>query len=268
MSSLVHTARIVRRFRASPTVIVLDLCAPTLTTFHPGQWIDFMAPPYTWVGGFSLVSSPRDLPTVSVAVKRSTHPPAAWVHSQEAEETNREVKIRVGGTCTLLPMEENDDSDDDHPSRTAVFCAGGIGISPILSQYREFLRLRDKTKTDNDDVGEVSAASTMFLYSVSSPDDFIFVEELGALSKPGSQTGQDRMVFALTQTNDWGGEAVIKEFPHIERRQGRILTDFLDQAPPGSRFYVCGPPSMIDDAVDHLEKRGIPQDCIQYEKWW
>ena len=53
--------------------------------FQPGQWVDFHAPGLITLGGFSIVSPPSQLTssrTFEIAVKRSQHPPAHWVHTQ------------------------------------------------------------------------------------------------------------------------------------------------------------------------------------------
>eukprot|EP00536_Pseudo-nitzschia_multiseries_P003847 jgi/Psemu1/186755/e_gw1.61.42.1 len=126
-----HAGTIVKRARISPTVMVLDIrVAPSLTTFLPGQWVDFVVAKQTneqhnWVGGFSIASSPRDLPTITLAVKRSDDPPAAWVHDDEQSAVGVPVEVRVGGN-------RNSVLDERLPLRPSVFCAGGIGISPVL----------------------------------------------------------------------------------------------------------------------------------------
>mmetsp|Transcript_18335 Transcript_18335/g.51097 ORF Transcript_18335/g.51097 Transcript_18335/m.51097 type:complete len:284 (+) Transcript_18335:113-964(+) len=281
-----HTGTIVKRFRISPTVMMLDIrVAPSLTTFSPGQWVDVLAKQADedWVGGFSIASSPRDLPTITLAVKRSDHPPAAWVHDDVRSAVGVPVEVKVGGSCVL---------DDHLPLRPSVFCAGGIGISPILSQYREFLFRRDAMTAAS--TGRIEAncttntrttpgtPSTMFLYSASSAKELVFGKELAELSKEGCSKGHDRMVFSLTngETIDDGNpqnrssETTLQEescpFPaHVERRKGRILTDFLDEGPIDANYYICGPSSMIDDAVSHLKDvRSIPSERIKYEKWW
>ena len=257
-----HHGKIIRKFQASPTVMVLDLNVPSLSTFDPGQWIDFVVKPYTWIGGFSIASSPRDLPTIRIAVKRSDHPPSTWVHEQS--KVNDIVELQIGGTCTLIQQHQAT-ADNMKPPPPAVFCAGGIGISPILSQYREFLHQRRQT-VDID----ATQSPSMFLYSVSTSEELVFGKELGELSLSTSwKPGHDRMVFSLTKTTDklWD-DAIVDEFPTIERCNGRILTKFLDEAPDNAIYYICGPPSMIDDAVSHLLERGVTDSCIKYEKWW
>lgn len=252
-----HAGRILRRSRISPTVMLLDIDVPSLESFLPGQWVDFVAKPNKWVGGFSIASSPRDLPRITLAVKKSTDIPATWIHDGGKCSEGLSVEIRVGGDSVL---------DERLPLRPAVFCAGGIGVSPILSQYREFLFLRDHKNTLSDTNRKTATASTMFLYTASSAQELVFGSELAELSREGSKAGSDKMVFALTKETS----NISSDMPsHIECRTGRILTEFLGETPDDANYYICGPPSMIDDAVHHLtDVRTIPREQIYYEQWW
>jgi ferredoxin-NADP reductase len=182
-----HTGKIVRRCLISPTVMRLDIHAPSLKMFKPGQWVDFVAKPNEWVGGFSIVSSPRDLPIVTLAVKKSDHPPATWIHNYLAVDDT--VEIRVGGDCTL--------EEEQIHLRPSVFCAGGIGISPILSQYREYLFLREKATSTTTTTTAALNTTTMFLYSASTIEELVFADEL---AQSGSKKCHDRMVFTITET--------------------------------------------------------------------
>ena len=273
-----HAGKILRRSRISPTVMLLDIQVPSLESFRPGQWVDFVAKPNEWVGGFSIASSPRDLPTITLAIKKSKDAPSIWIHNDGQCSVGLPVEIRVGGDSVL---------DEKLPLRPSVFCAGGIGVSPILSQYREFLFLREKNNHGCPDANDkIEKASIMFLYTASSMAELVFGSELAELSQQGSEIGCDKMVFACT-----GETSQSKSYPstassaaknkeswvldggdvpsHIERRTGRILTEFLNEAPQNANFYICGPPSMIDDAVHHLTQvRMIPQEQINFEKWW
>mmetsp|Transcript_22174 Transcript_22174/g.54900 ORF Transcript_22174/g.54900 Transcript_22174/m.54900 type:complete len:259 (+) Transcript_22174:170-946(+) len=256
-----HAGKIITRSRISPTVMLLEIEAPSLKSFQPGQWVDFVAKPNEWVGGFSIASSPRDLPKITLAVKKSKDRPATWVHNDEQCSVGFPIEMRVGGNSVL---------DERLPQRPSVFCAGGIGVSPILSQYREFLFLRDKTNAASgspDANVTVETAPTMFLYTASSTTELVFGSELAELSRHGSQLGHDKMEFALTQNKESLDSGDIPS--HVTCRTGRVLAEFLNDAPHDANFYICGPPSMIDDAVNHLTNiRAIPQERIYYEKWW
>jgi len=198
------------------------------------------------IGGFSIASSPSLLPRLVLAVKNSSHPPAAWVHNKSEGADGTPVEVQIGGSCTLL---------DHGEKRPAVFCAGGIGISPVLSQYREFLSRREKSQSNSP---------TMFLYSVSTQDELVFSDELDLLASETNKS-LDRMVFTLTQSSTWEPKTNYKS---AELKTGRLMKTFLDSAPRDSIFYICGPPTMLDQAVEHLKTTGISPDSIQYEKWW
>ena len=242
-----HSGRIIRKFAASPTIVVLDLEIPTLSKFEPGQWLDFMVPPNKWIGGFSIVSCPKDLPNVTIAVKRSNHPPAEWVHQQSS--VGALVEIQVGGSCTL---------PDTAEKHQAVFCAGGIGISPILCQYREYIRRRD--------AAAYGKARTYFYYSVKSQDELVFEDELFELTSRNRDL--DRLTVTLTKQTEWKGLTNTDDLPNVEFRTGRFLQPFLDMMPLSAVYYICGPRLMLDHAVSQLKNRGVPQEHIRYELWW
>ena len=244
-----HAAKILARRVVSPTVIVLDLeVAPTLQ-FQPGQWLDFVVPPYEWVGGFSPASLPSELPKVSIAVKRSNHPPSQWVHSEESKQVGRPVQVQVGGKCVL-----NTSQFDTQP---VVFCAGGIGISPLLSMYRQWAQLQ-QSRTAN------SPPRASFLYSVSTEEELVFREELVLAASSSSD-----VIFTLTQKSNWSPNLkTTLESQGVECRTGRYMKEFLQAADPTSAFYLCGPPNMLDEGVDMLEKRGIDKRNLHFERWW
>ena len=236
-----HAGHIVTKRLASPTVTILELQVPSLTSFHPGQWVDFVAPPHHWVGGFSLASSPNDLPNLMLAVKASStssQKPAQWVTSDS--NIGDSVRVRVGGSCVLQ-------KDFLHP---AVFCAGGIGISPLVSLYRQHVQERG-------DHGKGAS----FLYIVYTEDELVFVEDLIELAS----SRDDRLLLSLTRQNMWK-----QPFKGVKCFTGRqVMQTFLsDDTSSDAFYYLCGPPSMLDEAINLLQLKGISSKRIVYEKWW
>lgn len=270
-----HAAKIVKRYLASPTVVVLELeVSKTLKTFLPGQWVDFVVQPHTWTGGFSIASSPKLLPSLTLAIKKSDHPPSMWVHNPHESVVGRSVEIQVGGTCTLT---ETDIEQKSSSACCYVFVAGGIGISPILSQYRQVLECRRQLESQQQQLKSV------FLYSVSTQDELVFGDEIVNLD---IDAALDKLVFTMTKSsdNEWKGPivAAAKATQNLELKTGRIMKEFLDEVPvPGdgddnrrpssssSQYYICGPPNMLDDAISYLESnKGIHKGQLHYEKWW
>ena len=260
-----HVGTIIRKQLASPTVMVLELKVPTLSSFLPGQWVDFMVPPHSWIGGFSIASSPKDLPNLTLAIKRSSHPPAAWVH--ESSHVNQDVHVQVGGTCVLPPLDSSTTTTEEFAaSPPRIFCAGGIGISPVLSQYREFLSQRSAHWTPTS-----PGPAARFLYTVSLPSELVFADELAELARKGkAQNPHDQMIFSLTLASKWE-EGAVKLYPGVELKIGRVMKIFLDNCSykEDCIYYLCGPPAMLDDATTHLaDRRGVDPKLIQYEIWW
>jgi ferredoxin-NADP reductase len=231
--------RIVAKRAASPTVTVLDLHVPSLTSFLPGQWVDFMAPPHTWIGGFSLASSPKDLPLVTLAVKASSQEPSQWVTYKS--QVGDAVQVQVGGNSVLR---------QDCGDKPAVFVAGGIGISPLLSMYRQYTQERENG----------GGAQARFLYLVSKEEELVFIDELVHLT---SENG-DGLVLSLTQQKEWK-----RPLQGATCLLGRdVMRAFLqNQVSQNTIYYICGPPTILE-AIDLLEQKGVPSSNVVYEKWW
>ena len=266
-----HVAKILARRVASPTVVVLELqVLGSSFRFQPGQWVDFRVPPHDWIGGFSPASVPSDLPKITLAVKRSDHAPSQWVHSASSSEIGREIHIQVGGTCVL------DTATIDQQS--VVFCAGGIGISPLLSMYRYWNELQRqyycKNRQEQDGSCPVleGAPTVSFLYSVPTEEELVFGDVLvheASVTNNNHDIPPPQITFTLTQQPAWTDSLKSSlEARGVVCRTGRLMKEFLQQADPTSTFYLCGPPAMLDEGIDLLERWGIDKDHVHFEKWW
>ena len=259
--TMYHTGKILRRTLASPTVMILELDVPTLPFFRPGQWVDFVVPSRNWIGGFSIASSPNDLPNLTLAIKKSSHLPATWVH--EESRIGEEVQVQVGGTCVLSPLSTTPEEFRNAPP--SVFLAGGIGISPILSQYREFINHRANLVNST-----TSGPAAKLLYTVSDETELVFAEELLGLATSGvGLNANDEMIFSVTQAAQWSMDAHRAYGHAVTLATGRIMRSFLGKQARSSMFYLCGPSGMLDDAVAFLQDAsGVDPSNIHYEKWW
>ena len=52
--------------------------------------------------------------------------------------------------------------------------------------------------------------------------------------------------------------------------RGRIDADLLrsEGIDPNALFFICGPPSMIQDVAAMLAALGVPGSRVRYEQWW
>ncbi len=122
-----------------------------------------------------------------------------------------------------------------------VFLAGGIGISPIMSMLRTLADRGDKRPC-------------LLLYGNLGWDDVVFREELDPLGDRLDLT----VVHVLGEPpDDWSGETGFIDDGVLERHLG--------DHPERARYFVCGPPAMLDAVAGALTRRGVPDRHIDLE---
>jgi len=122
-----------------------------------------------------------------------------------------------------------------------VFIAGGTGIAPLRAMLRHALTL------PHQNIG--------LFYSVRTPDEFAYEEELRRLARDG----KIELRQTVTRANDanWTGP------------RGRLKRDALEELvhDPATLCFVCGPPSLVDEMPKLLEELGISRERIKIEEW-
>lgn len=106
-------------------------CYVTIISYSFIFRVDVFLPNVDQVGGFSMYSPPallEETGTIQLAVKKSTWPPAAWIHTHC--QVGSKLSIRVGGDFYY----EVPPKSQDVPEMLLI--AGGVGINPLLSILR------------------------------------------------------------------------------------------------------------------------------------
>jgi NAD(P)H-flavin reductase len=137
------------------------------------------------------------------------------------------------GTFTFPP---------DLTQRRLLFVAGGTGIAPLRAMLDHALRAHP-------------AERISLLYSARRADEFAFMAEMRGHERAG------RLELHPTVTRDDGG---------WEGGRGRIgrahfeavLHDRLD-----TLCFICGPASLVSEAVLTLVELGVPRGAIRTETW-
>ncbi len=121
--------------------------------------------------------------------------------------------------------------------RRLLFIGGGAGMAPILS----LLRSLSESGSDRD---------ATYYYGARTEDDLFHLQELSGLPCG--------FVPACSEdSNGWAGEA-------------GLITDVVDRLEGDVTevdAYVCGPPPMVEAAIALLERRGVPEAHIYFDKF-
>jgi NAD(P)H-flavin reductase len=125
--------------------------------------------------------------------------------------------------------------------RRFVFIAGGTGIAPLRAMMHRALHLPHRN------IG--------LFYSVRTPDEFAFEDELRELARTGQIELRQTVTRAIDA--DWTGP------------RGRLNRAALEELvhDPATLCFICGPPALVDEIPRVLAEMGIPRERIKIEEW-
>ena len=121
-----------------------------------------------------------------------------------------------------------------------MFIAVGTGIAPLRAMMRRALHLPHRN------IG--------LFYSVRTPDEFAYEEELRALAAAAEI--ELRQTVTRSSDADWTGP------------RGRLNREALEELvhDPATLCFVCGPPALVDEAQDP-DRAGYSTERIRIEEW-
>jgi ferredoxin-NADP reductase len=134
---------------------------------------------------------------------------------------------------------------DPDASVPAVFIAGGIGITPMMSMLRWC-------------VAEQPQRLVHLYYGVRNSGDHAFKSVLENLA-----AAHPAFKLNVVYSNPGAGDALASDYQHA----GYIDVPLLRRTLPHGRhqFYVCGPPPMMQSLVPALRDWGVQADDIHFE---
>jgi propane monooxygenase reductase subunit len=215
--------------------LVLKLLEPTEIAFWPGQYVDITIPGTDATRSFSMANtSSKDSGQLEFIIR--CYPDGRFSDYLDTELAVGD-ELDVTGPFGVFTLRDGRDSD-------IVFVGGGAGMAPILSVLRSLAEKQSSRKVT-------------FYYGARTQKDLCFEKELYALSE---QLPGFRYVPALSEAEagePWDGEV-------------GMVTDIVKKYETdlsAADSYVCGPPPMVEAAMEVLSVLGAPDKNIYYDKF-
>jgi predicted ferric reductase len=208
---------------------------------HPG--LDAVPGQYAWLvvgsGPFSVEQHPFSL-------SHDAEHPEGWVRFtiKELGDWSSTVGDLEPGTRAYVDGAYGAFSPDRAEAPGYVFVAGGVGITPILGILHTLAARGDKRPMT-------------VVHADKSVDDLTASDELAELQ---DQLDLEVVTVLEDPPAGWEGDTGLPD------------ADLLDRVAPDRQrerfqYFVCGPPPMLDAVEDSLEKRGVPVENIQVERF-
>jgi ferredoxin-NADP reductase len=203
--------------------------------FHAGQAVWIGRPGLDERKPYSIASAPADL-------ARGQALEFLVGLEDDGEAGPHLAGIGPGGLVEVEGPLGGFDLPPSAPNAPVLLVAGGTGIAPLRSMWRELLA--------HDRPPPIAV-----IYSARTAEQLVFVEELRALERAGG------LALTLTVTGadpSWGGT------------MGRVSTEMLAArvpAPAVTRCAICGPAAFVAHVGHVLTRLGVPLAHISTERW-
>lgn len=235
------------------TLILRPVDGLPLPDFAPGQYLTFSIdlpassaePKRTIVRCYSLSDQPNG-ETYRITVKRMLAPvtrsdlPAGAASNflHDAVRNGDVLKVKAPSGIFVL------DTTSDTP---AVFIAGGIGVTPMISMIAWSLAHQPERRI-------------FLFYGVRNSSDHAFKVLLERLAQ-----GHPAFTLAVLYGAPGPDDIETRDYQHT----GFIDVALLKRILPHGRhqFYVCGPPAMMAALVPALAEWGVPKSDIRFESF-
>jgi len=214
--------------------LVVRLVEPAAIKFFPGQYVDFVIPGTDETRSFSMANT-SSLESGQLEFVIKVYPDGLFSRFLDTEVKVGD-RLDITGPFGVFTLR-------DAPGSDLVFVGGGAGMAPILALLRTMAERGIDRKTT-------------FYYGARRKRDLCFEDELRELE---SRLPSFRYVPALSEPDgdDWDGEVGL--ITDVVRRGESSLVS--------TDAYVCGPPPMVEAALELLPALGVADKRIFYDKF-
>lgn len=227
------SGRIVAQEKLTHDITRLVVALDETLNYKAGQFADLSIDSLGGVRrSYSFASSPQPDGKVSFFVRKVP----GGVFSTLVNETDVTGRaLKVDGPLGDFWLRQSD--------APLLMVAGGSGLAPILAILEEV-------------VARQSARPVTLLFGAREQRDLYALEQLQQLAQ--GWRGQFRFVPVLSheaEGSEWRGE------------RGLVTEKIPALAEAGAHAYLCGPPAMIDRAVETLLQQGIRREHIHADRF-
>lgn len=217
--------------------LVLRVCDPAALEFKAGQYVDIDIPGAEGEHrSFSMANAPGEPDRLEFMIKLYEGGHFSGLLANGAGIAVGD-ELRCKGPFGMFTLR-------DSSPRRLVFIAGGAGMAPVLSLLRSMAE-------------KGTARPATFYYGARTEADLFALEEIERL---GSVLPDFSFVPALSDVQEgggWNGEA-------------GLITDVVDRLEDELAdvdAYLCGPPPMVDAAIALLDRRGVPEAHVYFDRF-
>ncbi|TCT04870.1 FAD-dependent oxidoreductase [Paralcaligenes ureilyticus] len=235
-----YDARLKKREEVAAGTMAFHIEKPAGFTFKPGQAIDVILPESVVADAqnarhtFSIVSSAAQNELTFATRMRDS------VFKNALKALPIGTALKIEGPFGSLTLHNN-------RARSAIFIAGGIGITPFMSILQQ--AAHDKLPHE-----------LILLYANRRPEDSAFLANLQELEQ---QNAHFRLVCVMSEmaksSQPWSGETGQIDGKLIQRVVGTL------QSPV---YYLVGPPAMVEAMRGALNATGVDDDDIRTEEFY
>ncbi len=214
--------------------LVLRLVEPGELKYFPGQYVDITAPGTTESRSFSMANTNSRNGRLEFVIKVY---PGGMFSEYLDQRLQIGDQLELSGPFGVFTLRDNPDAE-------LLFLGGGAGMAPILA----LLRSMAERGIDRP---------TTFYYGARGRHDLCFTEELEELAATLPRFSYLPALSEPGPDDDWDGEV-------------GLITDVVSRFEvdlSGADAYVCGPPPMVEAALPLLERLGVAQKRIYYDKF-
>ncbi|HBY98728.1 MAG: ferredoxin reductase [Ardenticatenaceae bacterium] len=215
------------------------LALPNWLPHRAGQHYDvrLTAPDgYQAQRSYSVASEPERAGEIDLTVERlEDGEVSSYMHDVLVVGDQIEVRGPIGGYFVW----------EATPGGPLLLIAGGSGVVPLMAMIRHR-------------AAAGAAVPTRLLYSVRTPEDVIYVEELA--QQAASDGGLDVFyTFTRAQPPGWTGYA--------RRIDRQMLSEVAAPLGPAPQTFICGPTLFVETAANSLVQIGVAPQRIKTERF-